>query len=335
MPEPFHPSKGPFVRELKPGDRITGFYIVRHKQLEPFRDRSRGQFLTLLLSDRTGSALARVWEGAPELADTFEQGETVKVQGDVELYMDRLQIIILKLRPASADEYDLRDFQPATEKNVDEMLAAVQNAANRIQHAQLNALARHFYDDPEFLRLFSAAPAARRVHHAYLGGLLEHTVEVLELCETILRLYPALNTDLLLTGALLHDIGKVREYRWDKDIEYTDEGQLVGHINISDEMAARAMAQIGGFPDELAWRVRHMILSHHGRYEWGSPRRPQTLEAMALHQIEELDAQVNRFQTLLANRPEGEAWTPFDRRLGRSLYAGRDDLEIDEQSQED
>jgi 3'-5' exoribonuclease len=335
MLEPHNPNKGPFVRELKPGDRITGFYVVRHKQLEPFRDRSRGQFLTLLLSDRTGSVLARVWEGAPELADTFEQGETVKVQGDVELYMDRLQIIVLKLRQANADEYDLRDFQPATEKNVEEMLAAVQSAMSRIQHPQLNALVRHFYADPEFVRLFSAAPAARRVHHAYLGGLLEHTAEVLELCATVLRLYPSLNADLLLTGALLHDIGKVREYSWEKDIEYTDEGQLVGHINISDEMVAQALAHLDGFPEELAWRVRHMILSHHGRYEWGSPRRPQTLEAMALHQIEELDAQVNRFHTLLATRPEGDAWTPFDRRLGRSLYGGRDDLEVDEQSREE
>ena len=335
MADIFHPNKGPYVRELKPGERITGYYVVRYKQLEPFRDRSRGQFLTLLLSDRTGSVLARVWEGAPELAETFRQGDTVKVQGDVEMYMDRLQIIILKLRPVSSDEYDLRDFQPTTEKNIDEMMEAVRGAVGRLQNPHLSTLVRRFYDDPDFIRLFTAAPAARRVHHAYLGGLLEHTVEVLALCRAVLALYPEIDADLLVAGALLHDIGKVREYDCETDIEYTDEGQLVGHITIGDEMAAAAIAAIDGFPEELALRVRHMILSHHGRYEWGSPRRPQTLEAMALHQIEELDAQVNRFRGLLASRPEGEPWTQYDRLLGRSLYAGHGDLEIDEQSREE
>lgn len=335
MTTPHHPNKGSFVRELKPGDRITGYYVVRYKQLEPFRDRSRGQFLTLLLSDRTGSALARVWEGAPELAETFEQGDLVKIQGDVEMYMDRLQVIILKLRRAQTDEYDLRDFQPATEKSIDELLSTVQNGVEQIANPHLNNLVRHFYDDPNFLRALTSAPAARRIHHAYLGGLLEHTAEVLKLCEAILELYPDINGDLLRVGALLHDLGKVREYSWENEIEYTDEGQLIGHINIADEMVTGAIARLDGFPEELGWRVRHMILSQHGRYEWGSPRRPQTLEAMALHQIEELDAQVNRFRGLLANRPAGDSWTAFDRLLGRSLYGGRNDLEIDARSRED
>ncbi len=336
MPEPYHPQKGPFVRELKLGDRITGFYVVRFKQLESFRDRTRGQFLTLTLADRTGSVLARVWEGATELAQTFEQGDVVKVQGDVELYLDRTQVIVMKLRPAQNGEYDLRDFQPATEKSIDELLNVIQEAIEAIHNSHLNALVRHFYDDPDFLRQFTSAPGARRVHHAYLGGLLEHTAEMLKLGETVLELYPEIDTDLLRAGVLLHDVGKVREYRWENEIEYTDEGQLVGHINIADEMVSSVMASLEGFPEELAWRVRHMILSHHGRYDWGSPRRPQTLEAMALHQIEELDAQVNRFHSLLAGRPQGEAWTAFDRRLGRSIYGGReDDLEIDESSREE
>ncbi|MEK7278110.1 MAG: HD domain-containing protein [Chloroflexota bacterium] len=335
MTQPFHPQKGATVREVKPGDRITGFFVVRHKQLEPFRDRSRGQFLTLVLTDRTGSLLARVWEGAPELAETFAQGDVVKAQGDVESYMDRPQLIVAKLRRAEADEYDLRDFQPATTKNVDEMLAAIRAAMERIQNPHLRALVHHFFDDNGFVSKYAAAPAARRVHHAYLGGLLEHTVEVLALADTILLLYPEIEPDLLIAGALLHDIGKTREYSWQTEIEYTDEGELVGHIVIGDEMVAAALAGLEGFPGELALRVRHMMVSHHGRYEWGSPRRPQTLEAVALHQIEELDAQVNRFRELLAKRREGEAWTPYDRMLGRALYAGRDDLAIEEGSREE
>jgi len=335
MTQPFHPQKGPFIRELKPGQRITGFYLVRYKQLEPFRDRSRGQFLTLLLADRTGSLLTRVWEGAPELAETFEQGAVVKVQGDVESYMDRPQLIVAKLRPAQPDEYDLRDFHPATAKNIEAMLETVRGLVGRITNPYLNALARHFFDDREFIKQFAAAPGARRVHHSYLGGLLEHTTSIAALADSVIGLYPEINADLLLTGVLLHDIGKVREYTWDTDIDYTDEGTLVGHVVLGDEMAAAAMAILPGFPEDLALRVRHMIVSHHGRYEWGSPRRPQTLEAMALHQIEELDSQVNRFRELLVNRPEGEPWTPYDRLLGRSLYAGRDDLSIEEQSREE
>lgn len=335
MSETFHPQKGPYVRDLKPGERITGYYIVRHKQLEPFRDKSRGQFLTVSLADATGTILGRVWEGAIELADIFEQGDMVKVAGDVESYMDRPQLIISKLRRADSGEFDLRDFQPTTPKDIAQLQAQLKEWVESIDHPHLSALVRHFFDDDDFLSRFSSAPAARRVHHATIGGLLDHTTEVLTLAETLLHLYPQIDRDLLITGVLLHDIGKVREYKWQTDIEYTDEGHLVGHLVIGDEMVSGAIESLPDFPTELALRVRHMIVSHHGRHEWGSPRRPQTLEAMALHQLEELDAQVNRFSTLLANRPAGEPWTPYDRLLGRALYAGRDDLSIEEGSQEE
>ena len=336
--EPKHPLKGAFIADLRPGERVAGaFFLVRHKQLEPFRDRSKGEFLTLTLGDRTGQMLARVWEGAPELAATFVEGDVVKVAGDVEEYLGRSQLIVGKLRLALEDEYDLADFLPATEKDVAGMLAQVQAAVEGLQDPHLAALVRHFYDDPAFRSRLAQAPAARRVHHAYLGGLLEHLVDVLTLCDTVLHLYPEINADLLRTGALLHDVGKLREYTWDKDIDYTDEGRLIGHIVLSTELVSRAIEQIPGFPDELNLRVRHMLVSHHGKYEWGSPARPQTLEAIALHQIENLSAQVNRFRSLLAARREpGQAWTPYDRLLGRQLYAGAerdDDLNIDESGQ--
>ncbi len=332
---PKHPQKGSFIIDVRPGERVTGFFLVRHKQLEPFRDRSKGEFLTLMLGDRTGQLLARVWEGAAELAETFEEGDLVKIAGDVEDYLGRTQIIVNKLRRANEGEYDLADFLPATEKNIDELWAAVQAAMASLRDPHLSALVRRFYDDADFRARLSQAPAARRVHHAYLGGLLEHLTEVLALCEAVLRLYPTLNADLLRTGALLHDVGKLREYAWERDIDYTDEGRLIGHIVIGAEMVSRAMEQLPDFPEELRLRVQHMLVSHYGRYEWGSPVRPQTLEAIALHHIEELNAQVNRFQSLLAARREpGQAWTDYDRLLGRQLYAGReDDLSIEESSQ--
>ncbi len=330
-----HPLKGGFAADLHPGDRITAFFLVHYKQLEPFRDRTKGEFLTLMLGDRTGQILARVWEGAPELAATFEEGDILKVAGDVEEYLGRTQIIVQKLRPAADNEYDLADFLPATEKNVDELLAVVQAAVEAIQNPHLAALVRRFYDDPDFRAKLAQAPAARRVHHAYLGGLVEHLADVLALCDTVLGLYPEINADLLRAGALLHDVGKLREYSWDRDIDYTDEGRLIGHIVLSDEMAARAIDQLPDFPDELRLRLRHMLVSHHGRYEWGSPRRPMTLEALALHHVENLSAQLNRFKSLLAARREpGQAWTAYNRLLDRQLYAGQpEDLTVDESGQ--
>jgi 3'-5' exoribonuclease len=323
---PKHPQKGTFISEMRPGERVIGFYLVRRKQLEPFRDRSKGEFLTLTLGDRTGEMLARVWEGASELAETFAEGEVIKIAGDVEEYLNRPQLIVQKLRRAEAEEYDLTDFVPATEKDTNEMFALVQRAVDRITNPHLSALVRSFYDDSDFRARLAQAPAARRVHHAYLGGLLEHLTEVLALCDAVINLYPQINADLLLTGALLHDVGKLREYAWQQDIDFTDEGRLLGHILLGEEMVGRAIERIEGFPEELNLRVRHMLASQRGRHEWGSPRRPQTLEAIALHHIIELNAQVNRFQSLLAARRDPrQPWTDYNRLLGRQLYAGYDD----------
>lgn len=324
--------KKQFVRDLRPGKRVLGFFLVRHKQLEPFRDRTRGEFLTLVLADRTGEILARVWEDAPALAETFERGQVVKVQGEVEEYLGRWQVIIEKLRPAKPNEYDLTDMLPTTERNVDEMIAALKATVEEIEEPHLKAVAAHFFGDDDFVARFARAPAARRIHHAYLGGLLEHTFEVVTLCKNLLSLYPQIHRDLLLTGALVHDVGKVAEFEYATDIEYSDEGRLVGHIVMSYQMVSEAIAAIPDFPPDLVLRLRHMILSHHGRYEWGSPRRPQTLEAVALHYVENLDAQINRFHRILAARRDlSRPWTDYDTLLQRQLYAGREGLTIEEE----
>ncbi len=328
--------KEQFVRDLRPGERVLGFFLVHHKQLEPFRDRTRGEFLTLVLADCTGEILARVWEDAPALAETFEQGQVVKVAGEVEEYMGRWQVIVEKIRPAETDEYDPADMFPATERDVDEMLAVVRETVEGIEEPHLRALAARFFEDEEFVACFSRAPAARRIHHAYLGGLLEHTVEVVTLCKSLLEVYPQIHRDLLLTGALLHDVGKTAEFAYETDIDYSDEGRLLGHVVMSDRLVTNGIAAIPEFPDDLALRLRHMILSHHGRYEWGSPRRPQTLEAVALHHVENLDAQVNRFHRILAARRETDKpWTDYDTLLRRHLYAGRgeEELSVEEEGQ--
>lgn len=319
-------NKRAFVEDLRPGDRVTGFFLVRQKQLEPFRDRSKGEFLTLILSDRTGQVLARVWEGAAALAETFAADDIVKVAGDVEEYLGRTQLIVQRLRPAQPNEIDLADYQPTTQHDTAAMLASVQAAVDGLRDPHLSALAHHFYDDPEFLALLQQAPASRRLHHAYLGGWLEHLTQVLALCQAVLALHPELNGDLLRSGALLLSAGSLREHTWTRDIDLTDAGRLLGQVVLGDEAVSAALAQMPDFPPELALRVRHMLASHRGRYEWGAARPPMTLEAIALHHIENLNAQISRFRDLLAVRREpDQPWTSFDRLLGRQLYAGYED----------
>ena len=334
MKDPYHPNKGPFLRDLVSGDRIIGYYVLRSKQLEPFRDPSRGNFLTLVLSDRSGQLIARVWENAEMAYEDVLEGEIIKLDGETESYLERTQIRILRLRPADPNEYDMRDMLPSSERDPEEMLGELKTFIETIQDQHLSALVNSFFEDDDFLSLFIQAPAARRVHHAYLHGLIEHTLEILVLAQTTLQIYPQINPDLLYAGILLHDIGKVREYSWELDINYTNEGRLLGHVVMANEMITDALTSLPEFPEDLSLRLRHMLLSHHGRYEWGSPRRPKTLEAIALHHLENTSAQLNRFNSLLSNRQPDKDWTEYDRLLRRQLYgSSEDELSIEESSQ--
>ena len=319
---PFHPLKGPYLRQISPGDTFVGFYVVRRKDLEQFRDPSRGRYLTLILGDRTGQRLARVWENAETVAAQVEVGSVVKIQGEMETYMDKPQIRVLRIRPARESEYDWRDMLPTSQRDTEEMLNEVYAAIETIKNPYLRALLEHFYHDEEFVEALRWAPAGRKVHHSYLGGLLEHLTEMLAIAETVLRLYPEIDADLLRAGILLHDIGKIYELSWGMSIEYTPEGRLIGHVVLGDELITSAIAQIPDFPPETAMRLRHMVLAHHNRYEWGAPRRPQTLEAIALAKIDDLSSQVNRFKLLLEQSEPGEVWTPYDHLLERRLYVG-------------
>ncbi len=325
-------AKTTFISDLKPGERVTSYFLVRSKQLEAFRDKAKGEFLTLMLADRTGQILARIWDNAPAMAETFAVGDVLKIAGDVEEYQGRTQMIVQKVRVASEGELLLADFLPATTRDVPQMVAEVQAAAARITEPHLAALVAHFYDDPDFTAQLAAVPASRRLHHAYIGGWLEHLTQVLAFVETAIPLHPELNGDLLRTGALLLSAGKVHELKWGRDVEYSDEGRLLGHIVLGDEAVARALAAMPDFPAELALRVRHMLISHRGRYEYGAPREPMTLEAIALYQIESTNTQIARFRDVLATRRDGDQpWTGFNRLLGRPLYAGYEDAaEADE-----
>lgn len=326
MPASFHAQKGPFVSELSAdGERFRGFYLIRQLQLEPFRDATRGKFLSLVLSDRSGQIQGRVWENAETLAAGLQRGQVVKVEGDIETYNDRLQMRILRLRAAEDSEYDRRDMVPSSERDPEMLLAELDDFRGAIENPHLRSLVNSFYDDSNFRSRLQVAPAAVQFHHAYLGGLLEHIVDMLRLARAVQEIYPQIDKDLLSAGVLLVQIGKIDEFTWDTDISLTDEGRLVGHLFRTNELVSQAISQIPEFPADLSMRLRHVLVSHRGRREWGSPLAPQTLEAIALHHIESLSAQVNRFLTLLENRPGGEPWTAYDRLLRRQLYAGPDE----------
>ncbi len=332
MTDPAHPQKGPWVIDLRADDRFTGFYLARDIGLRSFRDPTRGHYLRMNIMDRTGSIEARVWEDAEEIETWLQDAAVVKLEGEVEIFQDRLQVRALRIRLAEEGESNQADLLASTQRDVEAMMQEIDDCIEAIQDKNIKLLLRRFFGEASFRQAFASAPAARRIHHAYIGGLLEHTYEILQLSRPLMELYPDIERDLLVAGILLHDVGKLREFQWDIDIEYSDEGRLLGHVVPGAEMVAAAVRNIKDFPEELSIRLQHMILSHHGRYEWGSPRRPKTLEAVALHHLENLDGQVNRFHCLMAAaRQQGRSWTRYDHMLGRSLYAGLDDdLSIEE-----
>lgn len=319
-------DKGPWVLELEDGEQFIGFYLARDPRLESFRDPSRGSYLRLTVADRSGQIEARVWEQAEQAAAAIQENQVVKIEGEVERYRDQLQVKVVQLRAAQEGEVDLADLIPTTQRDVEMMWADLDRRIEALEEPHLKALARHFFANRAFRQRFDEIPAAQRIHHAYRGGLLEHVYEVLHLSDALVDLYPEIDRDLLTIGILLHDIGKLKELESALDPTYTDQGQLIGHLALGAAAVAEAMNAIEGFPEELAWQMHHLILSHHGRREWGSPRVPKTLEAIALHHLEHLDGEVNRFRGLLAEaQAKGDRWTTFNRGLGRSLFAGSAD----------
>jgi 3'-5' exoribonuclease len=314
--------KSQYLADLKVGDYVDTIAIVKSKRRIPYRNRP-GYYLAFILKDRTGAIDGRVWEDAERVDHEISERDVVRVRGIVELYQQLPQVRIASIERVPEGEYDWSDLVPRTERDIDALWQKVTGAIESVQNPYLLSLLRSFFDDPEFADAFKNAPASIYLHHNWVGGLIEHICSVLDLAEAICQNYPELDRDLLITGVLLHDVGKVREYSWQADIDRTDEGRLLGHLILGDEMIAERIKQIPNFPHELAMRIRHMLISHHGVGEWGSPRPPMTLEAAALHFLEFADAQLRRFATVLKEKREPDsAWTAYERSLGRRLFVG-------------
>ncbi|MBM3122101.1 MAG: HD domain-containing protein [Chloroflexi bacterium] len=322
-PVDFQEDKGPWVSDLAPGNEFIGFYVARNPRLDPFRDPAKGKYMRLQLVDRSGAVQARVWEEAEQAAQLITDGTPIKIDALAELYNEELQVQIRRFRPARNGEVRREDMVDTCTRDPEVMWLTVQSAIRSVKDPHLAALLRHFYASIPIATRLLEMPAARMVHHSYMSGLLEHCFELLVVAAPLMELYPEINRDLLIAGILLHDIGKLEEYDFDYDISVTDAGKLIGHVVLSESMVSAAIRTIAGFPAKRAHELLHLVISHHGRYEWGAARRPKSLEAIALHHLDNLDAQVNRFNLLLeAARQNGKSWTDYDRMLGRMLYAG-------------
>jgi 3'-5' exoribonuclease len=318
-----------FVQQLADGDTLDEVYLVNDKQLRA--NRNGNLYLQIELRDRTGSISARLWNAGENLFRMFDVGDFLLIRGKVQLFQGALQVILSHIERAETEKVELADFLPHTEQDVSKLLERLRGTLLRLANPHLRALAECFFMDEDFVRSFCQVPAGVRNHHAYIGGLLEHVVTLLDAAEKLLPLYPALDRDLLLMGIFLHDIGKVRELSYHKVFAYSDEGQLIGHLVIGVEMLnekVRRVPDLTGepFPAELLLRLKHMILSHHGTYEFGSPRLPMTPEAIALHYLDNLDAKIHSFtRDIREDRNQASAWTPFNQSLQRRLFKGTAD----------
>ena len=305
---------------------IETCFLVTDKEL---RESKNGNYLRLRLSDKTGNVMGNVWNNAVSIADKFESGDIVKLKGTVISYRDQLQLTVQKVRKALDGEIELTDFILATEKDIHKLTERLFALIDSVANESLSELLKSIFEDKEFLAKFAQAPAAKSWHHNYLGGLLEHTIAVANLCEFSAHYYNV-DRDLLLTGALLHDMGKVEEYTAPPAINFTDSGRLIGHIKIGDQIICQKTAMINNFPAELLMKLRHMILSHHGEYEKGSARLPQILEAIILHHSDNLDAQATGVsQVINSSSNHTGNWSEFDKLNNKYYYTGKKEKEND------
>ena len=308
-----------FVADIKDRDQVDAVFLVKEKITAMAKNGK--PYLTLRLMDKSGDVDAKVWDNVDQVAARFEKNDFIAIRSKASVYLGKMQLIISEIARLPEEEVNLADFLPETDRCIAEMEAELAQLLQSLANDWLRKLLRGFFDDSAFMASYRLAPAAKGMHHVYLGGLLEHSLAVAKLVDAIVPLYHGLNRDLLVAGALLHDVGKVREMSYARAFDYTDEGKLIGHITIGVEMVSERLAAIPGFPAELAMLLKHMLLSHHGQYEFGSPKRPKTLEATILNYLDDLDSKINGIRTHIGKEPEGQGrWTSYHRLYDRYYF---------------
>jgi len=309
--------KNPFIKDLAADQTITGFFLVHEKEI---RNSNSGKpYLRMELGDRSGSVEARMWDQFEAMAKGVGRDDFIKVQARVEIYRNRPQLVLQQFRVARPEEIDLADFLPHTPYDVDILYKELLCYAEGIKNPWLKQLVLKILGDPQITARYKRAPAAKVMHHAYLGGLLEHVVGLCGLAKQIAAHYHELDVDLLLTAAMLHDVGKLEELCYERAIGYSTEGQLLGHIVMELETVAKAIESIPGFPDKLKIVVQHMLISHHGEYEFGSPKLPMIREALVFHYMDDMDSKLAAIRAALAIDSGDADWSAFSGALGRKF----------------
>jgi 3'-5' exoribonuclease len=309
--------KTSYVTDLLSEQNITSFFLVREKELRNTREGRA--YLRLELGDRSGTIEARMWDQFETIAKDIQRDDFVKVQARVELYRNKPQLALIQVRLAKPEEIDLADYLPHTTADVEKMFAELRAYAESISDTWLKQLVLSLIGDPEVARCYKRAPAAKVMHHAYIGGLLEHVISICGMARRVAAHYPELDVDLLLTAAILHDIGKLEELCYERAIGYTTPGQLLGHIVMELETVTRAIDKIPGFPAPLKTVVQHLLISHHGQYEFGSPKLPMIREAMVFHYLDDLDSKLAAVRVALDAPSGDDEWSAYSSALGRKF----------------
>ena len=312
--------KKAFVENISPGDTIEDEFALVEKTVLQKRDGNR--YLNVILADRTGQIKGVVWDNVRGIAAAAAVGDFVQVTGSVSEYRGTPQMVIRAMAALPPDAVNPDDFLPATDMDVDQLCERLVNITRTFTTPWLNHLFEAFWQDEDFVACFKKAPAAKRMHHAYLGGLMVHCLSMAVLADKIASHYNGLDRDLLIAGAVLHDIGKLREFDYTAAIDYSDEGRLLSHMVIGIEMLDEKLREIPGVPREQANLLKHMIVSHHGEPAFGAPEPPKTIEAVVLHYIDDLDSKINAVREFMAKEDPSQTWTSYHRLLGRHFYMG-------------
>jgi 3'-5' exoribonuclease len=307
------------ISTLKEGDWVDETFLVTAKQI--MIAKNGGMYLSVKLADKTGEVDGKLWDNAEEVAGRFEKEDFIRVKGVAANYQGMMQVKMKTVEKVDDSKVDLANFLETSPRNIEEMVKDLFAAAAGVKNKHLNQVMSSFLTDKAFMDAFRRAPAAKALHHNYIGGLLEHVVELISLAKDVAQHFPGIDMDLLTVGAFLHDIGKVRELSVRKSIEYTTEGRLLGHISLGYEMLADKIKAIPGFPDELTMLLKHIMLSHHGEYEFGSPKRPKIQEAIIINYLDDLAAKISNFRaTLKRENVEAGDWTYYSKMHDRYLY---------------
>jgi len=308
-----------YIDEIKENDSVDSLFLVKEKSSAVTK--TGKIYLKLKLVDRSGEIEGRIWTSVENLGPSFEKDDFVHVLGKAVSFQERLQLNITFIENVREEEILFSDFFPMTEKNFDEMFQSLLEISQEIKNPHLSQLLQLFWEDESFIKLFKMAPASKWLHHNYLGGLLEHTLSLAQLVLRIAGHYQGLNTDLLLTASIFHDLGKVDELSYHRSFDYSDEGRLLGHIILGIERVEDKISQLPEFPKDLSTLLKHFLLSHHGQYIWGSPKKPMTLEAVMLHFLDDMDAKTNGIQQFIKKEvPGGARWSAYHRAFEQYFY---------------